>query len=138
MSARIQSMRHDRVAFYGSLMRGLGAAETLGVQPRLRYVGACVCAGELYDLGHFPGLRPGTAQVVAELYAMLDPGVLAILDEFECFDPAQPRDSLYVRQRVTLLEPAGEQAWIYLYNRVPDARERIPDGDWRAHLDSRG
>ena len=40
MSARIQSMRHDRVAFYGSLMRGLGAAETLGVQPRLRYVGA--------------------------------------------------------------------------------------------------
>lgn len=137
MSPRIESPGRDGVAFYGSLMRGLGATATLKIQTRLRYVGPCLCAGELYDLGGFPGLRPGTARVVAELYAMLDPGVLAILDEFECFDPAQPRDSLYVRERVTLLEPAGEEAWLYLYNRVPDARERIPDGDWRSHLNSR-
>lgn len=127
----------DWLVLYGSLMRGLGAMEQLGVGDGLRFVGPCVCPGELYDLGAYPGLRRGAAHVVAELYALLDPGLIARLDEFEGYRPEDPRGSLYLRERVTLIEPAGATAWLYVYNHVPDARTRIPDGDWRGHLAAR-
>ncbi len=118
-------------------MRGLGAIDSLGINDRLRYVGPCICAGDLFDLGDYPGLRPGEAQVIGELYALLDPRVLEVLDEFEGFDPDRPRESLYLRERVDLIEPAGTRAWVYHYNHVPDASLRIVKGDWRAHLHAR-
>jgi len=109
----------------------------LGLSDRVRYVGPCLCSGELFDLGDYPGLRPGNARVVGELYAVLDSATFVRLDEFEGFDPAKPRESLYLRERVELIEPAKTQAWIYTYNHVPDASERITSGDWRAHFNSR-
>jgi gamma-glutamylcyclotransferase (GGCT)/AIG2-like uncharacterized protein YtfP len=127
----------DWIALYGSLMRGLGAMESLGVSDRLRYVGPCICAGKLFDLGDYPGLRRGDARVVGELFALIEPQVIDVLDEFEGFDPERPRESLYLRERVELILPARTQAWIYLYNHIPDARARVVSGDWRAHLDSR-
>lgn len=127
----------DWIALYGSLMRGLGAMDRLGLGHRLRYAGPCVVRGALFDLGHYPGLRHGDGRVVAELHALLDPDVLDALDAFEDYVPARPRESLYLRERVTLLEPAETEVWVYVYNSVPDASCRIPDGDWRAHLASR-
>ena len=118
-------------------MRGLGAADTLGISDRVRYVGPCVCAGELFDLGDYPGLRLGEARVLGELHALLDPQILEVLDEFEGFDAERPRKSLYRRERVTLLEPAEIDAWIYIYNHLPDASTRILSGDWRAHMKAR-
>lgn len=125
------------IVLYGSLMRGLGAMDSLGISDRLRYVGPCLCSGELFDLGHYPGLRLGDARVVGELFAPLDPHVLGVLDEFEGFDPERPRESLYLRERVNLIQPAQTCAWIYFYNRVPEAGTRVVSGDWRAHLHSR-
>lgn len=127
----------DWIALYGSLMRGLGGLESLGLTAQLRYAGPCVCRGELFDLGAYPGLRAGNALVVAELHALLDPTALERLDEFEGFDALRPRESLYLRERITLVEPAETTAWIYRYNAVPDASTRIPSGDWRAHLGAR-
>lgn len=115
-------------------MRGLGAANDLRIASLIRYVGPCVCRGELYDLGDYPGLRAGEAQVIAELHALLDDELIDVLDEFEGYSPEQPRESLYLRERIDLVEPAGAEAWIYLYNHVPDAAARITSGDWRAHL----
>ena len=122
---------------YGSLMRGMGAMEELGIGDRLRFVGPCLVTGELFDLDHYPGLRHGDGRVIAELYALLDIGVLQDLDEFEGYTASQPRDSLYIRERVALTEPQGAEAWLYVYNTVPDARARIASGDWRAHLNER-
>jgi gamma-glutamylcyclotransferase (GGCT)/AIG2-like uncharacterized protein YtfP len=127
----------DWLVLYGSLMRGLGAMDELGISGQLRFVGPCLCPGELYDLGPYPGLRPGPAHVVAELFALLDDSVISVLDEFEGFDPKAPQSSLYVRQRVELIEPAATEAWIYVYNHVPEAHERVPSGDWRAQLAER-
>lgn len=125
------------IALYGSLMRGLGAAESIGVGDGLRYAGPCTLPGELFDLGDYPGLRPGTARVVAELYAILDPAVVETLDDFEGFDASQPRESLYLRESVELTEPSMTRAWVYVYNHVPDASARIASGDWRAHIASK-
>jgi gamma-glutamylcyclotransferase (GGCT)/AIG2-like uncharacterized protein YtfP len=85
-------------------------------------------------------LRPGPGRVHGELYR-LDRrehlSALARLDEFEAFDPLRPDASLYVRVRVDLLEPAHCSAWLYVYNRQPDPRLRIPGGDWRGYVGSR-
>lgn len=124
----------DWIALYGSLMRGLGAMDRLGLGDQLRFVGPCVLEGALFDLGRYPGLRHGDGRVVAELYALLSPGVLDALDAFEDYQPARPRDSLYLRERIRLVEPAETEVWVYVYNSVPDASCRIPDGDWRAQL----
>ena len=111
--------------------------EQAGVAESLRYVGPCVAQGQLFDLGEYPGLRPGTGLVVGEIHALLDERAIAALDHFEGFDPRRPRDSLYVRQRIALIEPAGAEAWIYVYNGVPDVSQRIESGDWRAHWAAR-
>lgn len=125
------------IVLYGSLMRGLGAMDSLGIGDQIRYVSPCICPGELFDLGDYPGLRPGKAQVVAELHAVLDRQAISTLDAFEDFDPAKPRDSLYLREELELIEPRGTRAWVYVYNRVPDAAQRVASGDWRAHLSAR-
>lgn len=123
----------DLIALYGSLLRGLGAMAKLGILDRVRFVGPCLIEGQLFDLGAYPGLRRGTGLVVGEIYALLDLEALRILDQFEDFDAAQARESVYLRERVQLIEPAETEAWLYIYNRMPDPSHRIASGDWRAH-----
>ena len=127
----------DRIALYGSLMSGLGAMDALGLALSLRFEGPCMIPGRLFDLGAYPGLRPGPGRVHGEIYRLLDLPALTTLDEFEDFDPSRPADSLYLRERVQLLEPVGTLAWVYVYNREPSRGDRIAQGDWRAHLTSR-
>lgn len=134
---RSEARPGDWIALYGSLMRGLGGMESLGITQRLRYAGPCICNGQLFDLGSYPGLRPGGSRVVGELYALIDPSVIDVLDEFEGYDPARPEQSLYLRERIDLVEPEQTRAWIYVFNAVPDASTTVASGDWRAHLDSR-
>lgn len=133
---------------YGSLMRGLASADgapgdlldRLGVGAGLRRVGPCRVPGVLYDLGPYPGLcaaQRADEVVCGELHAVLDPGIFAVLDRFEGFDPADRAGSDYLREPVALLEPRGPSAWIYVYNRRPDAARRIASGDWRRHLAER-
>lgn len=127
----------DLLALYGSLLRGLGGMEPAGVNESLRYVGPCVLEGQLFDLGDYPGLRQGTGLVVGELHVVLDARAFLALDHFEGFDASRRRDSLYLRERVALIEPAETQAWVYFYNHVPDLDARIESGDWRAFLAER-
>lgn len=131
-------------------MRDLSAAsgelatdllDRLGVGAGLRRVGSCRVGGRLFDLGAYPALRRSpqdTGSVCAELHAILEPDVLAVLDAFEGYDPRNAAGSDYLRERVELLEPRGVSAWIYVYNRAPDPILRIESGDWRAHLAERG
>ncbi len=123
----------DWIVLYGSLMRRFGAMDELGIGDGLRFVGPCVVTGELFDLGDYPGMRHGDGRVIAELYALLDVDVIEDLDDFEGYKISQPRESLYLRERATLIEPSDIEAWIYVYNHVPDASARIVSGDWRAH-----
>lgn len=137
----------DGVAFYGSLMRGLGALDGIPARSALRYVGPCQIQGALYDLGPYPGLceTNQTADthsmrvVQAELHTILDTRVVEELDYFEGYEPDQPEQSLYLRKRVPLLSPTdlsdtGKWTWVYIYNHTPDPAQRVDSGDWRAHL----
>ncbi len=128
----------DTIALYGSLMRGFGAMEALGIANALSFAGPAVIEGELYDLGDYPGLRPGAERVLAELYSILDVGVLQQLDEFEGVVSGRPDESFYLRKRVRLVEPTGQHAWVYVYNREPTPKARIDSGDWRAYQSARG
>ena len=143
----------DWLVVYGSLMRSLPSAaghlepdllDRLGVGAGLRRVGPCRVGGTLFDLGPYPALRrlprgagASSDWVCGELHAILDPGVLAVLDEFEGYEPGSAASSDYLRERVELLAPQGISAWLYVYNREPDPILRIESGDWRAHLAER-
>lgn len=112
-------MRH--VALYGSLRRGSAQHVRFGLPSALRYVGARMLRGVLYDLGPYPGLKPGDGLVEAELYRIVDARVLERLDRYEGYDPRDEVRSAYVRRvvRVPALatRPAPAcAAWVYWYN----------------------
>jgi gamma-glutamylcyclotransferase (GGCT)/AIG2-like uncharacterized protein YtfP len=124
----------EYVAFYGSLMRGHGAQEHLSIGEKLAYVGPCLIGGALYDLGCYPGVctESTDGRVVGELFRIVDPGALAVLDEYEDFRPHEPEQSLFERRLVRLVEP-GVDAWVYFYRHSPPVSARIPHGDWARH-----
>ena len=131
----------DSIVFYGSLMRDYGQLKRLGVGDRLQLIGPCRLAGALFDLGAYPGFRPldqkSGASVVAESYEILDIGIITSLDAFENYIPARPIESLYLRRQVTLIEPAGAKAWVYIYNQTTEGRARVKSGDWLAYCETR-
>jgi len=112
--------------------------DEIGLGDRLGFHGPAVIPGALFDLGDYPGLRRHKlGRVQGELYRILDAGVLAELDHFEGVLQNRPTESLYLRERAQLLEPAGTEAWFYLYNRVPAPEKRVAGGDWRGYLETR-
>jgi len=118
-------------------MRVHGAQELAGTTDLLRLVGACRIPGELYDLGEYPGLTPGEGTVTGELYEVIDPQGLRLLDEYEAYYEHDAVRSLFVRRQVRLIEPELE-CWVYLYNQPVDGKSRIPAGNWTEHLRREG
>ncbi len=131
-------MASDRIVLYGSLMQGLGAIEEIALGRHLVFERPAAIPGELFDLGAYPGLRHGPGRVVGELYTIHDPGVLHELDVFEGVLPGRPAQSLYLREKIRLIDPPEAEVWVYLYNRSPAREQRIRGGDWRIHLAQRG
>ena len=121
---------------YGTLRPALAPPEMIGAVHQLRPVGPAKLRGRLYDLGQYPGAIPDAASdtfISGEVFELPeDPNVLASLDAYEGFDPARPRESLFVRTEtlVTLSDGRGLTCWIYLYNRIPTAAPLIAGGDY--------
>jgi gamma-glutamylcyclotransferase (GGCT)/AIG2-like uncharacterized protein YtfP len=127
------------VFVYGTLRRG-GERAMERLFPDAHYVGVGCVRGALYDLGDYPGLvlDAGAGTVTGELYTVT-PRLLADLDEYEGYRSDDPSACLYVRKRVDV-EIDGElrRCWLYTWNRDTSAkRDRIPSGDWAAHLRER-
>lgn len=131
----------DLLVVYGTLLSGLGHQERLGVAAGLELVGPCRVPGALFVLGWYPGLvvgdRDEAGLVAGELYRVVDPAVVSVLDRFEGYDQASPATSEYLRVRIRVTEPELD-AWVYAYvgARRPDGR--LPHGDWRRHLADEG
>jgi gamma-glutamylcyclotransferase (GGCT)/AIG2-like uncharacterized protein YtfP len=83
---------------------------------RGRFLGEATVPGRLYDLGSYPGARPGLGIIVGEIFE-IDESLIAALDEYE--------GSEFSRQIVS----SSSDCWIYWY--VGDAVGReIVSGDW--------
>lgn len=127
-----------RIAFYGSLMLPFPTLDRLDLAGRLELLGPCLIPGRLHDLGPYPGLAPGQGRVRGQLFAIGDSGALTVLDRFEGFDQNDRAASEYLRRRLTLLEPAGVDAWVYVLNRDVAGLPAIEGGDWARHQAERG
>ena len=103
-------------------------------------VGPCRVHGELWDTGlGYPALtRPGdpaAGEVLGELWELADAArALPVLDEYESLADSDAAGSEYLRSVVRCIEPAGAEAWIYLWNGSTDGMSRVTDGDWRGRL----
>jgi gamma-glutamylcyclotransferase (GGCT)/AIG2-like uncharacterized protein YtfP len=107
-----------------------------------RYVGPAIVAGQLFDLGPFPGARlveaagpgVGSRRVIGELYQLQNPERdLGVLDRYEGLQTSRPNASLYRREfaRVSTQNGNAVHAWIYCLNRRPAVARLIPSGDYR-------
>ncbi|ADK84408.1 AIG2 family protein [Desulfarculus baarsii DSM 2075] len=124
------------IVFYGSLMADFPTQDHVGVRAMVALVRPCLVWGRLYDLGSYPGLAPGQRRVAAELYRLVDPAALALLDRFEDYDPLNPGGSEYLRQCASLAD-GSEQAWVYYFNRPTEGLRLIEGDSWAAHLGRR-
>jgi len=128
----------DLLFVYGSLRRGFelhGVLTGLGA----RHVGKASLRGRLFDLGHYPGVKPSTAgadRVQGEVYRLVNPErALQILDRAEGLRPGAPADSLYRREAaaVTLEDASTAQAWVYWLGRWSGPKRLIASGDYSKH-----
>lgn len=121
------------VFVYGLLRPGCAGFEELELGKRAVLVGPDGIAGRLYDLGDYPGVVLGGEGIVrGDLLLPGHSGVLAALDRYEDYDPADPDRSEYLRVRVTTL--GGQEAWVYAYALDVTDRPVIADGDWLFRL----
>jgi gamma-glutamylcyclotransferase (GGCT)/AIG2-like uncharacterized protein YtfP len=141
-------MANTRFLFvYGTLMST--ATSAMGRRPRSkltqmsRVVGPAAIAGQLYDLGAYPGLVLNCAKtgpsttVTGELRELISPATaFGWLDRYEGIDPRYPQKTEYRRsiEEVELLQDDAHtvrhEAWVYIYQ-GPLVRARlIPDGRW--------
>lgn len=106
------AVRH--VFVYGTLMRGQDAHARLRLEKRLQFVCDAVVPARLYRLPDYPGLRlePGAAH--GELFRIEDPTVLADMDAYEEYNPADLAASEYAR-RLVHVPGAAVDAWVYAY-----------------------
>lgn len=129
-----------RFFFYGTLMGG-GVRDS-GKHLALKLVEPrAAMKGHLYAVGaSFPALVHGDDDVVrGELWEAEDEDhaleVLTVCDAIEGYRPDDRANSLYLREQVRLLQPAGELAWTYVWNGAQTRYlQRIHGGDWRRWL----
>lgn len=128
----------ELVFFYGTLMTGFDRRRRAGIDDQLEYVGRGTISAELFDLGIYPAAVPAPeGRVWGEVYRMRDADrALAGLDTIEGYRPGDPDRSLYNRAvvDVTMTDGRVAPAWVYFYNAPLGRAERIPSGDYLAHI----
>ena len=131
--------------FYGTLVAGNPNPVAAAIHAALETLGPARTSGVLYAIpdpaGWFPALVAGDDEVHGALYradAGFDAGLLARMDAYEDFDPADPAGSLYRRVSITVRTQDGAdlEAAAYRWNRaLPPGAEPIGGGhfgDWLA------
>lgn len=101
---------------------------------------AMISGFELLDLTYYPMMVRAPGQTVRGLVIDVEPGafgaVVAGLDYLEGFDPANPNDSEYRREKQIARLANGRElvAWTYVGHPASLDYPRVRGGDWKAHV----
>jgi gamma-glutamylcyclotransferase (GGCT)/AIG2-like uncharacterized protein YtfP len=126
-----------RLFVYGTLRRGLRLHYHL-VRLGARFEMEAKVAGNLFDLGSYPGARPSSRNgkwVLGEVFLLQhSENDLKDLDQVEDFNPAAPERSEFARVLAEVILPDGtrESAWIYWLSAESPAGRQIASGDYAA------
>src|SRR5205085_4012333 len=121
---------------YGTLIPNRANKVMAKAVRQLRRIGPGYVQGRLYDLGEYPGAildQSSETRITGEVYEITDRrDILASLDSYEEFDPANLENSLFVRTQsfVTLSDNRKLKCWLYVYNRNPGTAPLIVDGNY--------
>ena len=128
----------DLFIFYGLLKQGaLGAPRGLDLERHGEFLGPCRFKGRMFDLGKYPGVVRRDGQCHGILYRLDHPRIARKLDAFEDVRPNDPKNALYRRERVSVIDDYDrgyQKAWIYVYNQPVTGRREIRSGNWRGRL----
>ena len=133
----LQSKMTDYLFAYGTLQPGLAPGIVAALVAQLRVIGQGSIHGLLYDLGDYPGLIPDPTEenlVVGTVYELAGgASLLEQLDDYEGFYPNASAESLFLRERTTVVMTNGSECdcWVYYYNRPPGNARRIVSGIYR-------
>ncbi len=132
----------DLLFAYGTLRRGFELHAHLA-RLRARYLGEAAVAGELFDLGCYPGARRTAREgkrIRGEVYQLRCPAHdLRVLDEVEGIKPGARQRSEFVRDTAEVILDTGERrhAWVYWLRGKGAPAPRIISGDYAARLGQR-
>lgn len=118
---------------YGTLKEGGHFASDFDAF-RQKSVEATLNNHALYNLGWFPTIREEEdSSVQGELHEYVNPDVVTrAMDRIEGFN-GDPRNSLFVRKKATVVTEEGDEveASVYVLARdLPASAEKIEDGVW--------
>ena len=123
---------------YGTLLPGLAPASMRAICDRLTPVSRATVQGSLYDLGPYPAVVTGGANLVhGELLEIDGDDTWGSLDRYEgCPRPGEG-DGLFRRICTVATLPSGESVdcWIYVYDRDLSraGAKLVASGCWRTH-----
>ena len=121
------------VFVYGTLRRG-GSHDITLLAPAPRWVGTAQVAGQMYNLGAYPGLvlhagQEQGARVQGEVYA-IEPALEAVLDEIEEVFP-QATGEYAKREMDVLVDEATVRCIVYEINPARTVgKPLMAGGDW--------
>jgi gamma-glutamylcyclotransferase (GGCT)/AIG2-like uncharacterized protein YtfP len=121
---------------YGTLRRDTGHSMSLWLATQARFVAPARLQGRLFLIDPYPGAVESVGAntwVHGELFELLRPETtLQQLDEYEQAGAQFPQPAAYRREvkPVFLEDGSTVKAWVYLYNRPPDALREILSGDF--------
>ena len=104
---------------YGSLRKGHAPPLIAETADKLEFFAEAFVYGKLYDLGKYRAIvLDGEDKIFGQILELPDDEeVLDALDEYEGFEPNNPRQSLFVRKKTTAYFGDEKlQTWIYEYN----------------------
>lgn len=129
-------MKNPYLFVYGTLMQSSGHP----MHQKLIAGSEFVCHGwitaQLYQIRDYPGVIESDAsddKVYGEVYRLTEPGLLALLDDFETCSSAFPEPHEYRRKEIEVFVSAAKmlRAWAYIYNHPVDPAKRIKSGKFR-------
>lgn len=123
----------ERLFVYGTLRRGSRHPLAGQLAAKGKHVGEARYNGRLYRITHYPGAVASSSPddwVFGDLFDLRDVEFLTALDRYEGCGPDDPEPTQYLRllQSVVLADGTTSEAWMYVYNRPIEGRERIKSG----------